>query len=95
MSDCAFSADFWKVKAEGRSAAERLSHEGIYALIGTDLKEGGTQLQILPWGGRTRRQDRCGTRRGHWLKVTPAQEIAARPAVIAERRHTGAWEVER
>lgn len=38
-------------------------------------------MQILPWGG---------TRRGHRLKVTPAQEIAARPAIIAERRHAGA-----
>ena len=79
---------------QGRAAAERLSHESIYGLIGADRKAGGTLWQILPRGGKRRRRDRCGTRRGHRLKVTPAQEIAARPAQINERRRAGDWEVD-
>lgn len=79
---------------QGRTASERLSHESIYGLIGADRKAGGTLWQILPRGGKRRRRDRCGTRRGHRLKVTPAQEIAARPAEINERRRAGDWEVD-
>ena len=81
-------------KQQQRTAAERLSHESIYALIGADRKARGTLWQMLPRGGRRRRRDRCGTRRGHRLKVTAAQEIAARPAVINERRRAGDWEVD-
>jgi transposase, IS30 family len=79
---------------QGRGAAERLSHESIYEMIAADRKADGTLWQMLPRGGRKRRRDRCGTRRGHRLKVTPAQEIAARPAEINERRRAGDWEVD-
>ena len=79
---------------QGRAAAERLSHESVYALIGADRKAGGTLWQMLPRGGKRRRRDRCGTRRGHRLKVTPEQEIGARPAEINERRRAGDWEVD-
>lgn len=79
---------------QGRPAGERLSPESIYAVIEADRKAGGTLWQMLPRGGRKRRRDRCGARRGHRLKVTPAQEIAARPAEINERRRGGDWEVD-
>jgi IS30 family transposase len=79
---------------QGRAAGQRLSHESIYALIGADRKAGGTLWQLLPRGGKRRRRDRCGTRRGHRLKVTPAQEIAARAPEINERRRAGDWEVD-
>jgi transposase, IS30 family len=79
---------------QGRAAAERLSHESVYALIGADRKAGGTLWQMLPRGGKRRRRDRCGTRHGHRLKVTPSQEIAARPAEINERKRAGDWEVD-
>jgi IS30 family transposase len=81
-------------KQQGRAAEDRLSHESVYALIGADRKAGGTLWQMLPRGGKRRRRDRCGTRRGHRLKVTPAQEIAARPAEINERKRAGDWEVD-
>jgi transposase, IS30 family len=79
---------------EGRAAQNRLSHESIYDLIGADRRAKGTLWQLLPRGGRKRRRDRCGTRRGHRLKVTPAQEITARPAEINERQRAGDWEVD-
>jgi IS30 family transposase len=43
-------------KQQQRTAAERLSHESIYALIGADRKARGTLWQMLPRGGRRRRR---------------------------------------
>ena len=79
---------------EGRVASQRLSRQSIYAMIGADRKAGGGLWQMLPRGGRKRRLDRCGTRRGHRLKVSAAQEITARPEAINERAHYGDWEVD-
>lgn len=62
--------------------------------MGADRKAGGTLWQMLPRGGQRRRRDRCGPRRGLWLKVTPAQELGARPAEVHERRRAGDWEVD-
>lgn len=79
---------------EGRRASQRLSYESIYKLIGLDRKAGGTLWQMLPRAGRKWRRDRCGTRRGHRLKVSAQQELAARPAAINERVNYGDWEVD-
>jgi transposase, IS30 family len=79
---------------EGREPAQRLSHESIYAWIWRERREGGRVWQLLPRGGKKRRRDRCGTKRGHRLKVLPEQELSARPAAINERQEPGHWEVD-
>jgi IS30 family transposase len=79
---------------EGRGESLRWSHERIYQLIAADRKAGGTLWQLLRRGGKKVRRDRCGTRRGHRLKVAPEQEIAQRPAAVNDRLEVGHWEVD-
>jgi len=81
-------------KKQGVSAGERVSHETIYGIIAADRQAGGTLWQRLPRGGKKRRRDRCGTRRGHRLVVKPEQEIAVRPERINERSEYGHWEAD-
>lgn len=79
---------------EGREESRRWSHERIYQLISADRKAGGTLWQLLRRGGKEVRRDRCGTRRGHRLKVAVEQEIAQRREEINDRSETGHWEVD-
>lgn len=81
-------------KFEGRSACRRLSHEAIYRHVAEDRRQGGELYRLLRRSGRKRRRDRCGTRRGHRLRVRAEQEIALRPAEINERTRVGDWEVD-
>ena len=81
-------------QAEGRALGERWSHEGIYQIIGADRRAGGTLWQLLRRRGKPVRRDRCGTQRGHRLKVAPEQELAQRPAVVNDRLEVGHWEVD-
>jgi len=81
-------------QAQGRPARERVSHETIYQMIGADRQTGGELWRMLPRGGRRRRRDRCGTRRGHRLPVAPAEELAQRPAVLNGRERYGDREVD-
>lgn len=71
-----------------------LSHETIYAIIAADRKAGGTLWQLLRRRGKKARRDRCGTRRGHRLKVRPEEEIAQRPPEINDRSGPGHWEAD-
>ncbi len=79
---------------EGVASGERVSHETIYGIIAADRKAGGSLWQLLPRGGKKRRRDRCGTRRGHRLVVKPEQEIAVRPQRINDRSEYGHWEID-
>jgi IS30 family transposase len=78
----------------GRAAKSRVSCEAIYLRVAADRRAGGELFRLLRRGGRKRRRDRCGTRRGHRLKVRPEQELSQRPAVINERARVGDWEVD-
>jgi transposase, IS30 family len=79
---------------EGREDNKRVSRETIYQIVAQDRKEKGTLFQSLPRAGRKQRSDRCGTRRGHRLKLTPEQDIEKRPAVINERTRVGDVEID-
>jgi transposase, IS30 family len=79
---------------EGRGDNERVSRETIYQIVAKDRKENGTLFQSLPKAGRKQRSDRCGTRRGHRLKLAPEQDIEKRPAVINERARVGDIEID-
>jgi IS30 family transposase len=79
---------------EGRAANQRVSYETIYQIVARDRKEKGKLFRSLPNGGRKQRKDRCGTRRGHRLKMRPEQDIEQRPAVINERSRVGDIEID-
>ena len=81
-------------RREGRAPKSRLSTEAIYRRISADRRRGGELFRLLRRGGRKRRRDRCGTRRGHRLKLKPEQEISQRPNEINERSRTGDWEID-
>jgi len=81
-------------KREGRCRKSWLSAEAIYRRVAEDRRRGGELYRLLRRGGRKRRNDRCGTRRGHRLKVRPEQEIGQRPQEINDRSRTGDWEVD-
>jgi transposase, IS30 family len=73
---------------------EMPSHETIYQIIAADRRTGGTLYLRLPCAGKKYRRDRNGTKRGHRLRVTPAQDITARPAQINSRSEYGHWEAD-
>ncbi len=79
---------------EQRAVEERWSHERLYQLIAAERKAGGTMWQMLRRRGKKVRRDRCGTRRGHRLKVAAEQEIAQRGEQVNGRSETGHWEVD-
>lgn len=81
-------------KREGRSRKSWLSTEAIYRRVAEDRRRGGELYRLLRRGGRKRRNDRCGTRRGHRLKVRPEQELSQRPQEINDRTRAGDWEVD-
>lgn len=81
-------------KREGRSLKSRLSTEAIYRRVMEDRRTGGDLYRLLRRGGRKRRRDRCGTRRGHRLTLRPEQEIGQRPQEINDRTRTGDWEID-
>jgi transposase, IS30 family len=72
--------------------AEKFAHRPF--LADQDRKADGTLFQSLPKAGRKQRSHRCGTRRGHRLKLAPEQDIEKRPAVINERRRMGDIEID-
>ena len=81
-------------KREGRCRKSWLSAEAIYRRVAEDRRRGGELYRLLRRGGRRRRNDRCGTRRGHSLKVRPDQESGQRPQEINDRSRAGDWEVD-
>ena len=78
----------------GRAPGARVSTETMYRRIGANRRSGGQLHRLLRRGGRKRRRDRCGTRRGHRLTLKPEQEISQRPKEINERTRTGDWEID-
>jgi IS30 family transposase len=81
-------------KRIGREMSERLSTEPVYRRVGEERRQGGDLYLVLRRGGRRRRRDRCGTRRGHRLKIRPEQKRERRPQEIHDRTQTGDWEVD-
>jgi IS30 family transposase len=71
-----------------------VSHETIYQIIIRNRKGKGTLYLLLPNAGRKQRKDRCGTKRGHRLKMTPEQDIEQRPSEINERTRLGDLEID-
>jgi IS30 family transposase len=81
-------------RMKGLPAAERVSHETIYKMLGADRDEGGTHFLNLPRAGRKYRSNRCGTKRANPLGIKKEQELENRPAEINERSRLGDLEVD-
>jgi len=68
-----------------------VSHETIYSFIRRDRANGGTLYMHLRINGKRRYRRRAGNRRS---KIPNRVCIENRPAVVAERKRYGDWEVD-
>ena len=81
-----------RAKLMGKGA--QISANTIYKIIEQDRDDGGTLFRMLPHKGKSYRKNRTGVQRKGKLQTLPAQEIAARPVGINERREPGHLEMD-
>ena len=81
-----------RMKREGLSEKERLSHPTIYARVMKDKYHGGLLYQALPRYGKTRWKGGKRNRNAGVNLIPNRIDITERPAIVDKRTRLGDWE---